>query len=440
MRFVLNYESPYERLAMVYQKISKSASSNPKTSEKSASIPPRSIPSPQAPIAHFHDFTQIPVHSPVIQAKLTIGSPNDRYEQEADRVASQVVQQLHRPASLLTARVQTKLTMGEPGDLYEREADEIASRVVRHQERMSQSPAILPSVSPDPIMVQPMLQRQISSFPEEEEMLQARGTGIADITSSLEERITVKAGMGQPLAKSVQQKMESSFNTSFDGVRIHTDTEAAQMNQSLHAEAFTYGNDIYFGASRFDPSSKSGSELLAHELTHTLQQSGIQRRAIQCRGGAKVGELSVHSNAISAGLTAGHAWLAYRPMGGALMTYGTWGNVNPIGLHHDRELSYTPGTGNRTTDLDATDYGNLASFAGANNAWSLINNCASFAARGWRSVTGEAVSYTNMIGIPNPSSLGAGIKSANGGTNSGVLGVGVAAAGSGLSGGGSSSL
>ncbi len=337
------------------------------------------------------------------------------------------------------SRIQPKLTMGEPGDPYEREADEVASRVVRYQEQMSHSPGFLPSVNPNPIVVQPMLQREMSSFPEEEEALQAKGDGVAEVMPSLEERITTKAGTGQPLPESVQRQMEDSFNASFDGVRIHTDTEAAQLNRSLHAEAFTYGNDIYFGANRFDPSSKGGTELLAHELTHTLQQSGIQRRAIQCRGGAKVGELSVHSNVISAGLTAGHAWLAYQPLGGALTTYGTWGNLTPIGLYRDREVSYTPGTANRTTDLDAADYGNLTSFAGANDAWSLTNNCASFAARGWRAVAGEALSYTNMIGIPNPSSLGAGIKSANGGTNSGVLGVGVAAGG-GSSGGGSSSL
>ena len=83
---------------MMYQKISKSASSKPKNPEKSASITARSIPSSQTPIAHFHDFTQIPVYSPVIQAKLTSGSPNDRYEQEADRVGHKVAQMIKTPS------------------------------------------------------------------------------------------------------------------------------------------------------------------------------------------------------------------------------------------------------------------------------------------------------------------------------------------------------
>ena len=335
--------------------------------------------------------------------------------------------------------IQPKLTMGEPGDPYEQEADEIASRVVRHQEQMAQSQGSK-FISPESMTVQPMLQRQLTSFPEqEEEQLQAKGDGISNVMPSLEERITAKAGTGQSLPEPVQRQMEASFNARFDSVRIHTDPEAAELNRLLHAEAFTYGNDIYFGTNRFDPSSRSGTELLAHELTHTLQQKGIQRRAIQCRGGTKVGELSIHSNVINAGLTAGHAWLAYKPLGGALTTYGTWGNVSPIGLHRDREVSYTPGLANRTTDLDAIDYSNLTSFASANNAWSLTNNCASFAARGWRSVTGEALSYTNMIGIPNPSSLGEGIQTANGGSTSGTLGTGVAAAGGSSSGGGGSS-
>ena len=75
---------------MGYQKISTSASSNAQSPDKSASIAPQSVPFSLTPIAHFHDFTQVPVYSPTIQAKLMIGSPNDRYEQEADQVAAQV--------------------------------------------------------------------------------------------------------------------------------------------------------------------------------------------------------------------------------------------------------------------------------------------------------------------------------------------------------------
>ncbi len=67
--------------------------------------------------------------------------------------------------------------------------------------------------------------------------------------------------------------MESRFGTDFSGVKIHTGHTAVQMNQELNAQAFTSGNDIYFNEGKYAPGSESGKHLLAHELTHTLQQS-----------------------------------------------------------------------------------------------------------------------------------------------------------------------
>lgn len=133
---------------------------------------------------------------------------------------------------------------------------------------------------------------------------------------------------------------------------------------------------------------------------------------IQMRGGAKVGRLCVVTNVVSQGLTAGHAWLSYTPTGGGETTYGTWGNRDPIGLHRNLEVGKAYAA-RRCTDVDAADVTQLDSYASANNAWGYVNNCASFAARGWLSVTGESLSYTSM-GIPNPSALGAGISAAGG--------------------------
>jgi hypothetical protein len=142
----------------------------------------------------------------------------------------------------------------------------------------------------------------------------------------------------------------------------------------------------------------------------------VQRRAarpvVQLKGGATVGKLEVVSNAVGEGLTAGHAWLAYTPTGGAQTTYGTWGNRKPIGLHRDLEAGKA-GKARRATDIDAADLAKLDAFATSNNAWSFTNNCASFAARGWLAVTGESLAYTTA-GIPNPSALGKGIVAAGG--------------------------
>ena len=76
--------------------------------------------------------------------------------------------------------------------------------------------------------------------------------------------------------------MESSIGVDFSNVKIHTDNSAVQMNKDLHAQAFTHGNDIYFNSGNFNPESKDGQHLLAHELTHTVQQGtasmGIQKQ------------------------------------------------------------------------------------------------------------------------------------------------------------------
>lgn len=145
----------------------------------------------------------------------------------------------------------------------------------------------------------------------------------------------------------------------------------------------------------------------AGAATATVQREAL---AVQRVGGPTVGRLCVRSNVVSEGLTAGHAWLSYTPTGGSETTYGTWGNRNPIGLHRDLEVGFSH-KASRCKDIDAAELTALDTFATSNNAWSLTNNCASFAGRGWAAVTGESLSYTSW-GIPNPSALGAGISAA----------------------------
>lgn len=324
--------------------------------------------------------------------------------------------------------VQPKLSISQPGDAYEQEADAVAREIVEKQNSSRSSGDERRNAGATPLSVQRMIQRLETSNPTEmeEELrktrdIQRKGEGEATATTGLDQRLESLAGGGHPLPLSVQQRMENSFGVSFDRVRIHTDGEAAQLSRSLRAEAFTYGNDIYFGSNKFDPSSRSGTELLAHELTHTLQQSGIQRKSLQRRGGVTVGTLAIRTNVVGAGLTDGHAWLSYTPNGGPQTTYGTWGNLTPTGLYRDRELTYHVAA-SRSTALDAVDHTALTTFAAANNSWGYLNNCSSFAARGWQAVTGEALAHTTW-GIPNPSALGTGIVAAGG-----VLAVGPAPA------------
>ena len=85
------------------------------------------------------------------------------------------------------------------------------------------------------------------------------------------------------MAEPVGRDMSARFGADFSGVKIHTDASAQQMSKQVNAHAFTYGNHIYFNSGKYDPDSSSGRTLLAHELTHTIQQgaSPISRKANQ---------------------------------------------------------------------------------------------------------------------------------------------------------------
>jgi hypothetical protein len=99
----------------------------------------------------------------------------------------------------------------------------------------------------------------------------------------LETRLNQSQGNGNPLSDDVRAFMEPRFGTDFSGVRVHTDGNAVQMNRDLNAQAFAHKQDIYFASGKYDPSSHTGKELLAHELTHVVQQTGAVQSKIQRR-------------------------------------------------------------------------------------------------------------------------------------------------------------
>jgi hypothetical protein len=146
-----------------------------------------------------------------IQPKLAIGKPNDRYEREADRVASDVVQKIHSPQ--LTNQ----------------------SKTIQYKQL-----------------------RENTSY---------------DIESDLESSIQQTRGHGQSLDANLQAKMRQAMGVDFSGVKIHTDSQSDHLNQSIQAKAFTTGRDIFFRQGAYNPSSRDGQELIAHELTHVVQQN-----------------------------------------------------------------------------------------------------------------------------------------------------------------------
>jgi len=199
-----------------------------------------------------------------IQPKLTIGAPGDKYEQEADRVASQVVQHIHSPSPNADHAVQ-------------REA-------MPEEEELQMKPMLQREAIPEEeeeLQMKPMLQRE--AMPEEEE-LQMKPTGgmvTGDASPHLETEIQRAKGSGQILAPELQAKMGQAMGADFSGVRVHTNPQADQLNRSIQAKAFTTGQDIFFRQGAYQPGSQSGQELIAHELTHTIQQGAsakVQRK------------------------------------------------------------------------------------------------------------------------------------------------------------------
>jgi hypothetical protein len=147
---------------------------------------------------------------------------------------------------------------------------------------------VTPEAEEEKVQMKPlanaMLQRE--AMPEEEQKVQTKPSlqrvaegGSHDATSNLESQLSTSKGGGSPLPDDVRSFMEPRFGADFSQVRVHTGGEAVQMNRELNAQAFTHGSDVYFGEGRYNPSSSDGKRLLAHELTHVVQQTGgVQRQ------------------------------------------------------------------------------------------------------------------------------------------------------------------
>lgn len=187
--------------------------------------------------------TEAPFFSPYpIQTKLTIGQPNDKYEQEADMTAEKVVRKLENPNSFLP--IQRK---------YEE---------CEQEEKLKKKEEATEEIE---VMRKPIFES---------------GDDPRIQNKSIENQLSSSKGKGKPLTKDVRHNMESAFGVDFSRVKIHTDADSIQMNQHLKAKAFTHGSDVYFNQSEYNPQTNQGKQLLAHELTHVLQQKGMTNRRL----------------------------------------------------------------------------------------------------------------------------------------------------------------
>jgi uncharacterized protein DUF4157 len=118
---------------------------------------------------------------------------------------------------------------------------------------------------------------------DEEEPVQAQADSsvIPPAATDVQEQLRSRRGQGNPLPEGVRQHMELNFGADFSGVRIHTDDPAVQLTRLLRANAFTQSNEIFFNQGRFAPGTPAGDRLLAHELTHTIQQGAVSPQDTQ---------------------------------------------------------------------------------------------------------------------------------------------------------------
>ncbi|MEM6724121.1 MAG: DUF4157 domain-containing protein [Bacteroidota bacterium] len=150
--------------------------------------------------------------------------------------------------------IQAKLSVSQPNDPYEQEADAVAEKVMRQ-----------PETGPN---IQQM------EHPEKETIQPKGNTPTTTVSANLQTQLNGTKGSDQALTESTNQFMSNAIGADFSDVRIHTDQNAIQMNQELNAKAFTYGSDIYFNQGEYQPNAEEGKRLLAHELTHVVQQKG----------------------------------------------------------------------------------------------------------------------------------------------------------------------
>lgn len=242
------------------------------------------------------------IQSGTIQAKLTVGKPNSIYEKEADRVADRVMSmpegspvQRESAGEEEKEGVQSKPLAEQITPLIRRQAEEeekaqtkpllqrqeaeeeeaqtkpLIQRQAEEEEKPAQTKLLQRQEGEEEKEAQTKLQRQAE---EEEKQAQPKAApgGTPKVTPNIESNINSMRGGGQPLSESTRSFFEPRFGADFSHVRLHTGTNAAQTAQSINARAFTTGKDIVFNSGQYSPGTSSGNHLLAHELTHVIQQ------------------------------------------------------------------------------------------------------------------------------------------------------------------------
>ncbi len=151
-------------------------------------------------------------------------------------------------------------------DIKKKEEDKIAKKDEKKEDKIAKKEE------------KPALAKSIQAKPDVPDKKAGEGT---DDMDAIEQRLNATKGKGKAMETGIKASMEGEFEHDFSDVRIHTDNEAIELCQALNAQAFTHGRDVYFNAGKYDPQQTKGKELLAHELTHVVQQQRHIHRMVQ---------------------------------------------------------------------------------------------------------------------------------------------------------------
>jgi len=206
----------------------------------------------------------------LLQPKLTIGEPGDKYEVEADRIAKDVVQRINSTDNQVVQNQEQSTELVKQGQNFWLSRMSIKQPDYQPVPKHPRLQMKLSKQEPGEIQ-EPTLDQQTNT--QVQPLIQRVNIGGMAASADVETGIQRARGSGQPLTDSIREPMEQAFGADFSSVRIHADSQADQLNQSIQAKAFTTGQDVFFRQGVYEPGSRGGQELIAHELTHVVQQN-----------------------------------------------------------------------------------------------------------------------------------------------------------------------
>jgi hypothetical protein len=243
------------------------------------------------------------------QAKLVVGAPGDKYEKEADAMADKVVSTVIPVQKQEEQEEQGKVNLKPTTDTIQAPPEEegtihlkpltesvqqrqeedgtvhlkpLAQTIQRYEQEatlhLKRLSGILQQKEIEGVVhlksIDNHIPSGISQTLKQSTLISRQGNGGFAASENIETRVKSSKGGGNPLPDETRGFMEDRFGNDFSGVKVHTGSDAVQLSKDLGAQAFTHEQDVYFNSGKYSPHTDEGKKLLAHELTHTIQQTG----------------------------------------------------------------------------------------------------------------------------------------------------------------------